>query len=271
MLPLKKDKQSPGIGVPFNVQHVAHIGADNVEALLLAAKDDPKLLPSFLLPDGVSSEKEDGKKSVGKGKAKTDGKSDKEQPSTKQTSRDVDKNSSSVLSDSNTDNATANDEATRIQRAPSLSKPTPKPRPRSIISEKDPENGARVDETTVKPVALPRTKVKSSGVVFTESNHPATKAPKPEPPQRPDLNPPPPVKPKCKLVINEPLNEQKNYLPASDSESLEVTNVSSENITFTVPDFLAGVSGQDSSEEPFLKVAAKKAGPPPIPRRVDLE
>ncbi|PFX33475.1 synaptojanin-1-like [Stylophora pistillata] len=37
----KKDKQSPGIGVPFNIQHVAHIGADNVEALLLAAKDDP--------------------------------------------------------------------------------------------------------------------------------------------------------------------------------------------------------------------------------------
>ena len=54
----------PGIGVPFNVQHVAHIGADNVEALLMAAKDDPKLLPSFLLPDGLTEEKEDGKQTV---------------------------------------------------------------------------------------------------------------------------------------------------------------------------------------------------------------
>jgi len=58
--------QGPGIGVPFNVQHVAHIGADNVEALLLAAKDDPKLLPSFLLPEALGDEKEDRKKSVGK-------------------------------------------------------------------------------------------------------------------------------------------------------------------------------------------------------------
>lgn len=56
--------QGPGIGVPFNVQHVSHIGADNVEALLLAAKDDPKLLPSFLLPEGLVNEKESGKKPV---------------------------------------------------------------------------------------------------------------------------------------------------------------------------------------------------------------
>ncbi|KAJ7382702.1 Synaptojanin-1 [Desmophyllum pertusum] len=47
----------PGIGIPFNVQHVAHIGADNVEALLLAAKDDPKLLPSFCFPRASSMKK----------------------------------------------------------------------------------------------------------------------------------------------------------------------------------------------------------------------
>ena len=41
------------------MQHVAHIGADNVEALLQAAKDDPKLLPSFLLPEGFTEEKDD--------------------------------------------------------------------------------------------------------------------------------------------------------------------------------------------------------------------
>lgn len=54
----------PGISVPFNVQHVAHIGADNVEALLQAAKDDPKLLPSFLLPEGLKEEKDEGQKMV---------------------------------------------------------------------------------------------------------------------------------------------------------------------------------------------------------------
>lgn len=63
--------KGPGIGVPFNVQHVAHIGADNVEALLLAAKDDPKLLPSFLLPDALVDVKEGGKKSVEIGDTKT--------------------------------------------------------------------------------------------------------------------------------------------------------------------------------------------------------
>ena len=56
--------QGPGIGVPFNVQHVAHIGADNVEALLLAAKDDPELLPSFLLPEGLGDEQEGRKNSM---------------------------------------------------------------------------------------------------------------------------------------------------------------------------------------------------------------
>lgn len=59
-----------GIGVPFNVQHVAHIGADNVEALLLAAKEDPKLLPSFLLPEGIAEEKEDSKRMADKSDTK---------------------------------------------------------------------------------------------------------------------------------------------------------------------------------------------------------
>ena len=37
----------PGISVPFNVQHVAHIGADNVEALLQAAPPYYKLKESW--------------------------------------------------------------------------------------------------------------------------------------------------------------------------------------------------------------------------------
>ena len=50
------------------MQHIAHIGADNVEALLLAAKDDPKLLPSFLLPEGsVAKEEGDSGKASLKG------------------------------------------------------------------------------------------------------------------------------------------------------------------------------------------------------------
>lgn len=48
--------QGGGIGVPFNVQHVAHIDSDNVQALLQAAQDDPKLLPSFLLPAGKNDD-----------------------------------------------------------------------------------------------------------------------------------------------------------------------------------------------------------------------
>lgn len=49
---------------------MAHIGADNVEALLLAAKEDPKLLPSFLLPEGIAEEKEDSKRMADKSDTK---------------------------------------------------------------------------------------------------------------------------------------------------------------------------------------------------------
>ena len=35
-----------------------------MEALLLAAKEDPKLLPSFLLPEGLDDEKEGRKTSA---------------------------------------------------------------------------------------------------------------------------------------------------------------------------------------------------------------
>lgn len=200
----------------------------------------------------------------------SDGKGENGQPSTQQTSHDEDKSSDSVLPGSNTHRATADNEDELIKRASSLSKPTPMPRPRSIVFEKDPKNDIRVEETAVKPVAPPRTKTKSSGVAVTESNQPAMKVPKPEPPQRRDLIPSPPLKPKRKPVFNELPNEQKNYLSVSDSNSSKMTYMSSENISFTVPDFQVGVSGEDSSEEPFLKVDAKGA-PPPIPRRVDLE
>ena len=36
--------------MPFNVQHLTHVGADNIEAVLLAAQENPKILP-FLASD----------------------------------------------------------------------------------------------------------------------------------------------------------------------------------------------------------------------------
>ena len=203
------------------------------------------------------------------------GKGDKGQPSKQESSCDVDKSSAPVLLGSNTDATNANTQPAPIPRTPSLSKPTPKPRPRSLVSEKDPEKDNKVEETAVKPVAPPRTKAKSSkgnGEADAESDQSAIKAPKPEPPARPDLNPPPPVKPKPKPVRNEPVAEQGGVSPVvSDSESIEVTNMSSGDVSSNVQDFRASTQGKDSSEEPPLKGKAEKARPPPIPRRVDLD
>ncbi|XP_032229504.2 synaptojanin-1 [Nematostella vectensis] len=62
--PAGKEKHPKGggrtqIGMPFNVQHIGHVSIDNFQALLEAAKDDPKLLPSFMTSDAQKTEESD--------------------------------------------------------------------------------------------------------------------------------------------------------------------------------------------------------------------
>ena len=102
----------------------------------------------------------------------------------------------------------------------------------------------------------------------------AVKAPKPEPPHRPDLNGPPPVKPKPKPVLNEPQNERK----ASDSVSNVVisTNpfLNENNLESNEQDSVLsqGCPMKPGMSDKGLPVGGnKKTGPPPIPRRVDLQ
>ncbi|KAJ7382703.1 hypothetical protein OS493_033265 [Desmophyllum pertusum] len=91
--------------------------------------------------------------------------SDKEKPSKdlKKTSRDSDGSLAPVDRGSNNSNLAGNldDQTAPIPRAASVSKPTPKPRPRSLIVEKDTSNKEpKVVETAEKPVAPPRIKSK---------------------------------------------------------------------------------------------------------------
>lgn len=183
-----------------------------------------------------------------------------------------------VVRGSNTDSSNLDEHSAPIPRAASVSKPTPKPRPRSLIVEKDTSNKEpKVVETAEKPVAPPRIKSKplrEDSDTGAQENR-STKAPKPELPDRPDLNPAPPVKPKRKPVCNEPPPVERPVSPSlSDSESVAVTLTTNAGdvVDSNALDILTGPDEiKSSSEVGPSKGEAKKAGPPPIPRRDDLD
>lgn len=184
--------------------------------------------------------------------------------------------STPVLCDTNTDATNSDNRATPIPRAASSTKPTPKPRPRSLIVEKDLNKEVKVAETAEKPKAPPRAKSNTSrgdSETGSQKNH-STKGSKPEPPQRPDLNPPPPVKPKPRPVLNEPRTELRAYSSVCDKESIAATtiNASGEETNLKEQDIQSGQEEiKGSYEVEATKGEDKKAGPPPIPRRVDLD
>lgn len=194
----------------------------------------------------------------------------------KETSRDSDESSAPVLCDSNKDATNSDYQATPIPRAASTSKPTPKPRPRSLVVEKDPIKQAKDEETAEKPIAPPRSKSKPSredSEAGSQKNL-STKGPNPEPPHRQDLNPPPPVKPKPASLRNKPPTERRPSSSVCDNESITVTtiNASGEDTTSKAQDLHTGQEEiKGSSEVEPSKGENKKARPPPIPRRVDLD
>lgn len=182
-----------------------------------------------------------------------------------ETTRDPDESSAPV---SNTGANNSDHQATSILRTASTSRPAPKPRPRSLVVEKD--HTQKVVETAEKPVAPPRAKSKPSredSETGSQKNA-STEGPKREPPHRP------PVKPKPRPVGNEPPAERRDSSSVCDNESITGTTIdaSEENTTSRAEVIKTGQEEiKGSSDVQPSKEREKKAGPPPIPRRVDLD
>ena len=186
---------------------------------------------------------------------------------TKEKSLDSDKKSATARPV--TDQSKPADKPAPIPRAgsvSSLSKPIPKPRPRSLAVERDINDETDVSDSTERPIAPPRAKSKPprGEIVEEAQQNPTIKAPKPEPSKRPDLHPPPPLKPKPKPVRSErPVDTTK-----SESNDVSVINDCDED---TVECDKLESQTKDPAKAGPLGGEIKKAPPPPVPRRVDLE
>ena len=152
----------------------------------------------------------------------------------------------------------------------SISKPIPKPRPRSLVVEQDINKETDVSDSTERPIAPPRAKSKPPrGEIVEGANQKLTiKAPKPKPPKRPDLHPPAPLKPKPKPVRSEERPVDPPQISASESNDISVINDCDED---TVECDKPGSQTTDPAKVGPLGGETKKAPPPPVPRRVDLE
>lgn len=191
----------------------------------------------------------------------------------KETSRGSDECSAPVLCGSNGNATNSDDHEAPLPRVASVSKPTPKPRPRSLVVEMDSNKEAKVPGTAERPVAPPRSKFKSSkGDIEAGSQKDHTsKAPKRDAPNRMDMNLPLPVKPKPRPVRNEHPGEQRVSPSFSVNESVAVTDAAVEDITLNARDIETGQKEIKGSEVEPSKAKAKKPVPPPIPRRIDLD
>ena len=188
----------------------------------------------------------------------------------KETSHELDECSAPGLCGSNAIATNSDDHEAPLPRVASVSKPSPKPRPPSLVVDSNKEVPVRAE----RPVAPPRSKSKSSkGDIEAESqkDH-STKAAKLGAPSRMDMNLPLPVKPKPRPVRNELPGEQRVFPSFSGNESVAVTDASVEDITSNAQDIQTGQKEiKDSPKVEISKAKAKKPVPPPIPRRIDLD
>lgn len=197
--------------MPFNVTHIGHISAQNVEALLEAAKEDPKLLPSFMVPGTMDKSEEKKTK-------------DPEDPGVFTSTAGA-----STVSASTDAVVTKppSQQPVPIPRSASVSKPKPKPRPRSIAEPDQCKEPGAEGSTDALPVVPLRTKKTPLG----DKKEPAqdtrpSAAPLPEPPPRVDLKVPPPVKVKPKVEPKPPLSvplRSREQVPPPRRSSGQVT------------------------------------------------
>ena len=259
--------------MPFNVSHVGHISAHNVEALLEAAKEDPSLLPSFMAPSDVV-------KSTDIKTNEAEGKNPVTNPST------------SVGEETGN---TREQQPVPITRAPSISKPKPKPRPRSIAgSGLDEEPGEEVSANA--PPAVPRRVEKGKSGEASDSGVSSVSLPETPPRVDPRTAPPVKAKPKVEPKPTAVALRRQERAPAPQPVSLPVFSnvetgtargVANETLNTSGSESRPAILNPESECETDLPETSvfsangsqrgsprehgpKNAGPPPIPPRVDL-
>ena len=267
------------IGMTFNVQHLGHVSADNIEALLTAAKDEPTLLPSFLAWEDKVKEN-----------------SAEKEPLDDTNITKVD--SSNSIKDLATGRGPGMPLGTVIEGSDNSSVPAPRPRPtprpRSFVEMKPETKYGISDDPAAHapPVVKPKP---TRNECHTDSQKAARtaaniNAPPIAPVRRRRL---PPTRPRrvegdweqTSSEINDTMTAD-NYACANQSDSVQniatpmsVPNLpqvfSSEiNDTMTADNY-ACANQSDSLQNIATPVGtnsrANKAGPPPVPPRVDLE
>lgn len=158
-----------------------------------------------------------------------------------------------------------------IARSASYSKPTPKPRPRSQVKEEGTEKDTKGEETTGRPTAPPRANSKpcrredEAGAERNSAVDDATS----EPPYLKDLHAPPPVRPKPKAPYAKHSVEKK-ISPNAVISTNPFLNEDPDESDVQEPDSNHENTEGASKDGPPVE-GTKKAAPPPVPRRVDLE
>ncbi|XP_031549964.1 synaptojanin-1-like [Actinia tenebrosa] len=288
-----KQASGPGhaeIGMPFNVQHLGHVSVDNIEALLMAAKDDPTLLPSFLAAE---------EKALGSDSQKVESKPKLEINSKPKDFLEPVKESSHVSA------VNTSPETTHTENPPvpaRRSRPTPIPRSRSFAESKEAVDWEKFPEPTAHapPVVKPKPKTKPKPLI-TKSHSQAIENNSREvddktegirPP--PYTSPLPPARPAQEVTSSKETLEsnltapvppaRRRHLPKlPPTRPVSVPNLPQYVSQDTQSDRLDPDDGACAKkagsihdidrfgESSRSQIITKKAGPPPVPPRVDLE
>lgn len=279
------------IGMPFNVQHLGHVGADSIEALLMAAKDDPSLLPSFLAGEEKALGS-DSKKVEAEPKIETDSKPlDSIEPVAEP------HYVSAVKTSPETAVTSEGSEPEDHPPVPARrSRPTPVPRPRSYAETKEAVEWEKFSEPTAHapPAVKPKPKTKPKPVITkshseaidNDSREVDVKNERIKP--HPSIRPLPPARPAQAAQESSESNLAAPVPPARRRKLPPTRPMSVPNLPQYVledtqsdrldPDDGASAKKAGSSydidrvdESSTSQIVTKKAGPPPVPRRVDLE
>lgn len=245
--------------MPFNVQHLGHVSADNIEALLLAAKNDPTLLPSFMTAD------------VSKETKKTDNNADDSEHLS-----ELPKGSSiqSCSDDSSAQNSTKCELSSSTGHPVPTRRSKPTPRPRSYAEVKD--DGTSVTahapgDPKPKPLVKPKPvrKDRNDGLTDTMDFKPAPHLQ----PARSEMDvysqdaPVAPVR-RRKPPPTRPMSVTS--LPQFVAAEINQTQADNSNITSETDAELPQVS-YNKQEDISVPPLPKRSAPPPVPPRVDLE
>ena len=173
---------SSAIGTPFNVQHLTHVGADNIEALLLAAQENPKIIPFLAASSDQPNEAGNELKSA----------------VTASTEQPEDQNSTSSAKQESHKQSSA----TAVLR-PHAESSAPKPRPRSLVEREHSKTNASESLPTALTKQESHMQSPAPAAVRPQVDNP-TPAPRPRSPvereqSKTNISKPPPaprVKPK---------------------------------------------------------------------------